>query len=77
MDRIGHFEVAEVLKGLRVRVHGLIHYRDLEQVTAIDVEGVNVYESDDQLPCYESIVSPDFTDGVEAVQYLEALRQDG
>lgn len=75
LDRIGHFEVSEVLEGLRIRVHGIINYKGLEQISTIDVEGVHVFEPDEGLPNFDSIVSPDFTNGLEASAYLEALRQ--
>lgn len=77
LDRIGHFEVMEVLKGKRVRVHGLLHYKSLEQISSIDVEGVHVFEADSELPEADAIVAPGFTGGVESSAYLEALRQDG
>ncbi len=77
LDRIGHFEVVEVLKGKRVRVHGLLHYRSLEKISSIEVEGVHVFESDSELPEAATIVSPGFTEGVESSEYLEALREDG
>ena len=77
LDRIGHYEVMEVLRGLRVRVHGLMNYKDLEQIANIEVDGVHVFEPDDELPDMRAIVSPDFTAGIEASAYLKALREDG
>lgn len=77
LDRIGHFEVSEVLKGLRVRVHGLINYKDLELIASIDVEGVHVFEPDENLPDHNKIVFPNFTKGIEASEYLERLHSDG
>lgn len=77
LDRIGHFEVSEVLRGLRVRVHGMMHFKDLERIVTIDVEGIYVYENDDQLPGYDKIVSPNFTNGIEASEYLRELHIDG
>lgn len=77
LDRIGHYEVAEVLSGLRVRVIGLIHYNDVEHVERIDVESIQVYEPDHKLPDSDSIVSPDFTSGLESSAYLETVREDG
>lgn len=77
LDRIGHLEVSEVLKGMRVQVHGLINYKDLETISSIEVDGVHVYEPDDNLPHFRDIVSPNFTNGVEASAYLERLRIDG
>lgn len=77
LDRIGHLKVAKVFQGLRVRVHGLLNYKSLEQVASIDVEGIHVFEPDSELPDAATIVSPNFTCGVEASAYLEALREDG
>lgn len=77
LDRIGHFEVAKVIRGLRVRVHGILTYKDLQQISKIDVEGVHVFEADEHLPEPSSIVSPGFTGGIEANAFLEALRDDG
>lgn len=77
LDRIGHLEVSQVLKGMRVRIHGLIHYKDIEMISSIEVDGVHVYEPDSNLPHHRDIVSPNFTNGVEASVYLERLRADG
>lgn len=76
LDRIGHFEVAEVLRGLRVRVFGMIHFKGIEQVENVEVESVQVFEPDHELPDGDSVVSPNFTSGVESSAYLEALRED-
>ncbi len=74
LDRIGHFEVDEVLRGLRIQVHGMINYKDLEHIATIDVEAVHVFEPDENLPNFDSIVDPEFTGGLESSAYLEALR---
>ena len=77
LNRIGHFEVAEVLKGLRVRVFGVIKYKHIEQVENIEAESVQVFAADHDLPDSDSIVSPNFTSGIESSAYLKALREDG
>ncbi|MFC4671517.1 hypothetical protein ACFO5X_23390 [Seohaeicola nanhaiensis] len=77
LDRIGHYEVAEVLKGLRVQVFGMIAYKDLEKISSVEVEGVHVFPEEVDLPDIGDIVAPGFTDGVEAVEYLRRLREDG
>lgn len=77
LDRIGHFEVAEVLRGLRVRVLGIINYKNIEQVESIAVESVQVFAANHELPDSDSIVSPNFTAGVESSAFLSALREDG
>ena len=77
LQQIGDYRVAEVLKGMRVRVNGLIRYKNPEQVESIEVENIQVFKPDSELPDSHSIVSPNFTSGVEASAYLEALREDG
>lgn len=76
LDRIGHYEVAEVLRGLRVQVFGLITYKDLEKISVIDVDDVHVFESDNELPDIHEIVSPNFTGGFEASEFLRRLREN-
>lgn len=77
LDSIGHYEVAEVLKGLRVQVFGTINYKDLEKIASIEVDGVHVFGEDSELPDIADIVAPGFTTGIEAVEYLRRLREDG
>lgn len=76
LSRIGHLEVSEVLQGLRVRVHGMLHYKDLERVGSVSVETVHVFDPDGTLPGPADIVDPDFTGGLESCAYLDALRAD-
>ena len=76
LDRIGHYEVAEVLKGLRVQVFGVINYKDLEKIASIEVDGVHVFGEDNDLPDIGDIVEPGFTGGIEAAEYLRRLRED-
>ena len=74
LSRIGHLEVSEVLRGLRVRVYGLIHFKDLERISSIAVETVHVFQPDETLPGPADILDPDITRGMESCAYLEALR---
>jgi hypothetical protein len=77
LDRIGHYEVGEVLNGLRIAVFGVLNYKDLDQIATINVEGVHAFAPDNELPDHDKIVSSNFTKGLEASEYLEMLRQDG
>lgn len=77
LGRIGHLEVAQVLSGMRVQIFGLIHYKDIERISSIEVDGVHVFEPDSELPDMDDIVDPNFTGGVEASQYLSSLRENG
>lgn len=76
LDSIGHYEVAEVLKGLRVQIFGLINYKDLEKISSVDADAIHVFASDKELPDMEDIVAPDFTKGIEASEYLRIIRED-
>ena len=77
LERIGHFKIAEVIEGLRVRIYGLLKYKDLDKIASVDVEGVHVFDSDKELPEPSDIISPNFTKGVESSTYLEGLRDNG
>lgn len=77
LDGIGHYEVGEVLKGLRIMVFGLVTYKNFEDIVSIDVEEVKVFDNDSKLPDIDKIIDPDFTKGVESSAFLEALRQNG
>lgn len=76
LSRIGHLELSEVLRGLRVRVHGILHYKDLERIASISAEAVYLFDPDEALPKLTDIIDPDFTGGLESSAYLEALRTD-
>ena len=77
LDRIGRYEIGEVLKGMRITVYGVVNYRDLENIGSVEVDGVHVFVDDSELPSFADIVSPGFTNGLEASEFLEALRSDG
>lgn len=77
LDRIGHYEVATVLRGLRVTMFGMVNYKDKEEISSIEVDGIHVFSCDNDLPDCDSIRSPNFTRGIEASEFLEALRADG
>lgn len=77
LDRIGHYEIGEILKGMRITVYGVVNYKDLEDIGSVDVDGVHVFADDSELPGFADIVSPGFTNGLEASEYLGALRIDG
>lgn len=77
LDNIGHLDVDTVTKGLRVNVYGTIHYKTLATVDRIDVERVELFADENELPGLDEIVEPNFTRGVEAVEYLKKLRADG
>lgn len=76
LNQIGDYKVSEVLEGMRIMVNGMIHYKSMEQVENVEVEDVEVFRADHELPDKDAIVSPNFTSGIEACEYLETLRDD-
>lgn len=77
LDKIGHLEVKKVIRGLRVKVYGILYYKNAFTLDRIDVERVELFEKGGSLPTIDDILEPNFTDGVEAVEYLKQLRADG
>ncbi|GAB5540109.1 MAG: hypothetical protein Salg2KO_22120 [Salibacteraceae bacterium] len=77
LDRIGHYEVGQVLNGLRVRVFGSVFYKGLGKISRVVVDEVHVLEVDETLPDIDDIVSPNFTDGLTAEEYLSEVREYG
>ena len=77
LEKIGHLEVDKVTSGLRVNVFGVMHYKDASRLNRIDVERIDLFDDSDLLPDIRDIVEQNFTDGVEAVEYLKKLRTDG
>lgn len=67
-------EVGEVWRGVRVRVSGELKYKGLGRIEVINADYIEILDPDSELPSYEDIVDPDFTGGVETVEYLEKLR---
>ena len=77
LDRIGHLRVDQIMRGLRIRVFGTLHYKTTDTVDRVDVDRVDLFPQEDELPGLDDIVEPNFTDGVEAVENLKKLRADG
>ncbi len=77
LEKIGHIELSDLLKGIRVQAFGTIHYKDLETISSVDVEQVSLFKHDNELPGLDDILEPNFTDGLLAEDYLEALHKDG
>lgn len=68
--------ITDVWDGMRVSVNGVVNYKSKENISSIEVKKIHIYEADKNLPSINDIVLPNFTDGVEAVEYLEALRKN-
>lgn len=74
LDEIGGLNVQELIGGKRVRVDGLLHYTNLDNVDRIKAENVYIFPQNSELPDPELIVSTNITNGLGAVEYLRRLR---
>ncbi len=64
----------DIFEGKRVRFLGVIYSKPLGNMYKMDVESVYVYPPNESLPSFEDCVTPGFTGGLEANEYLRKLR---
>jgi len=76
LDKIGHLEVGKVIRGMRIRAHGLLLYKSPELLERIEVERVELFERKNGLPDLQDLVDPEFTGGIEAVEFIRMRRDD-
>jgi hypothetical protein len=50
LDKIGHLEVGKVIKGLRVKLHGIISYKSPMILDHIEVERTELFPDKNNLP---------------------------
>lgn len=72
---VGTLRVSEVWEGVRIRVYGVITYRDLGKIEGMQATGIEVLDQT-KLPSVEDILDENFTGGLPVDQYLAALRND-
>ncbi len=76
LDNIESLAVGEVINGLRVRVFGILYYKILGVIDRVDAERVELFTPRDQLPTIEDLIDPDFTNGVDSVEYIRRMRDN-
>ena len=76
LDKIERLLVGEVIKGLRLRVFGILHYKVLGVIDRVDVDRVEQFTPRDQLPTIEDLIDHDFTNGVDSVEYIRRMRDN-
>ena len=74
---IKDLRMEDVLDGLRVCVEGLVKYKSFGNIEAVEIDDIFFFKPDHELPEPEDIISPNFTQGVEAVEYVRRLREHG
>lgn len=66
--------LSDVWDGARVRVYGLIHYKALGQIEAINASGIELLDAE-PLPGIDDIIDPAFTGGLSTEQFLKQQRR--
>jgi hypothetical protein len=67
--------LSDVWHGARVRVYGLIHYKGLGQIEAINASGIELLDTE-PLPGISDIIDPSFTGGLSTEEFLKQQRLD-
>lgn len=65
--------LSDVWDGARVRVYGLIHYKSLGHIEAINASGIELLDTE-PLPGIDDIVDPGFTGGLSTKEFLRRQR---
>jgi len=66
-------QLREVWEGVRVRVYGVLHFKDLGDLDHIDASGIELMDQV-QLPTADEIVDTGFTGGMATEAYLAEIR---
>ncbi|MGH1576387.1 hypothetical protein [Planktotalea sp.] len=77
LDKIGHLEVGKVIKGLRIKLHGLLLYKAPSVLDHIEVERTEIFPDEDKLPSILDLIDPEFTGGKLSVDYIREGRDYG
>ncbi len=73
LDQIRSMEMHEIIDGRRIRVNGLLHYKNIDEVDRIKVDDMYVCPLDSELPDLETLPATNITNGLGAVEYLRRL----
>lgn len=77
LDKIGHLEVGKVIKGVRVKLHGLLYYKAPSVLDYVEVERTELFPDKSILPKIIDLIDRDFTGGKLSVEYIREGREDG
>lgn len=74
LDEIGDMKVNDIIEGLRVRVFGQMHYKNLSDIDQIMVDSIYLYPPNSQLPDLLNLKRTNITNGLGAVAFVRRLR---
>jgi hypothetical protein len=72
--KIEHNEIADVFRGKRLLVRGIIYYRGLGRISQIEAVDIDFLRPRGELPSIDDLVDEEFTGGLSSEEYLERLR---
>ncbi len=65
---------SDVFEEKRVRFRGVVYHKPLGNIYKMDVKSVYVFPPNESVPSFEDCVTPGFTGGLEASEYLRKIR---
>jgi hypothetical protein len=74
LQEIQDHHIAEVYRGRRLRVFGIIHYRGLGRISEVEVTEAEFGKPKTELPTIDDILDENFTGGLRSEEYLDRLR---
>lgn len=77
LDKIGHLEVGRVIKGLRVKLHGIIFYKSPMILDHVEVERTELFPDKNTLPSIDDLIDLEFTGGKSSVEFIRQGRDNG
>ena len=69
--------VTDISKNTRVLVYGRLHYVRCESSFVLDdvfVDCVELFPPQEELPCVDDLIDPDFTGGADSVEFIRGSR---
>lgn len=74
LEEIRARRVGEVLDHRRVRVRGLLYFKQRGRIDRVVVHAIRFMPSESELPAPMDLIDPDYTGGLSTEAYLEAIR---
>jgi|DEB0MinimDraft_3_1074331.scaffolds.fasta_scaffold03929_6 transposase-like protein len=76
LDKIAHLAVSKVIRGLRVRIHGVLFYKTPAFLGHIEVDRTELFLAEDELPNIDELIDKEFTGGLSSVEFIKQVRAD-
>lgn len=74
LARVGGHFIADIYKGLRVTLRGVIHYKSLGVISFMEANEIIFSRRESELPAVDDILNENFTKGLSTEDYLKGIR---